>query len=253
VWSSPYINHFLQPDSIISDPSNLQAFNRFSYTLNNPVNRIDPSGHDDYWCNSNLCRSDVRNRRLLSMKPKEIRGKDIMPYIKAVAEHYGIELAPDFNWDLNSESCVHLNADPNEACTPVYGVTQNTRGGLAISQQLSSFSAYISASAFDELGPIEFATVLVHEARHTWQYHFINHPELDQNGLGGILASDPLFSQSNHLEADAYYTEAKFLEQFGVTSTTHLGNSMEISNAYRKVLGVNTLVVPLPMCQPLWC
>jgi hypothetical protein len=43
--SSPYINHFLQPDSIIPSLYNPQALNRFSYVLNNPLRYSDPSGH----------------------------------------------------------------------------------------------------------------------------------------------------------------------------------------------------------------
>ncbi len=43
--SSPYINHFLQPDTLIPDPSNPQAWNRYSYVGNNPVNLNDPTGH----------------------------------------------------------------------------------------------------------------------------------------------------------------------------------------------------------------
>ncbi len=42
---SPYINRFLQPDSIIPNPANPQAFNRFSYVGNNPINFNDPTGH----------------------------------------------------------------------------------------------------------------------------------------------------------------------------------------------------------------
>ena len=42
---SPYINRFLQPDSIIPDLSNPQSWNRYSYVTNRPVNFSDPSGH----------------------------------------------------------------------------------------------------------------------------------------------------------------------------------------------------------------
>lgn len=42
---SSYINQFTQPDSIIPDPANPQAWNRYAYVLNNPINANDPSGH----------------------------------------------------------------------------------------------------------------------------------------------------------------------------------------------------------------
>jgi RHS repeat-associated protein len=42
---SPYLNHFLQPDSIIPNPSNPQSLNRFGYVLNNPIRFNDPTGH----------------------------------------------------------------------------------------------------------------------------------------------------------------------------------------------------------------
>jgi RHS repeat-associated protein len=53
-WVSPYINRFLQPDSIIPNPANPQSLNRFGYVLNNPIRFNDPSGHvcsdpDDLW------------------------------------------------------------------------------------------------------------------------------------------------------------------------------------------------------------
>jgi hypothetical protein len=36
----------IQPDTIIPDPSNPQAYNRYSYVYGNPLRYIDPSGHD---------------------------------------------------------------------------------------------------------------------------------------------------------------------------------------------------------------
>lgn len=42
---SPYINHFIQPNSIVPNPANPQNFNRYEYVINNPVNLIEPDGH----------------------------------------------------------------------------------------------------------------------------------------------------------------------------------------------------------------
>jgi len=44
--NQPYLNRFIQPDSIVPDPSNPQAYNRYSYVYGNPLRYIDPSGHD---------------------------------------------------------------------------------------------------------------------------------------------------------------------------------------------------------------
>ena len=44
-----YITHFTQPDSIVPDPYNPQALNRYAYVLNNPLKYTDPSGHSICW------------------------------------------------------------------------------------------------------------------------------------------------------------------------------------------------------------
>jgi hypothetical protein len=43
--SSPYINRFIQPDTIIPGMANPQSWNRYSYVLNSPTTYRDPSGH----------------------------------------------------------------------------------------------------------------------------------------------------------------------------------------------------------------
>jgi len=43
----PYLNRFISADTIVPDPTNPQSFNRYSYVRNNPLNRIDPTGHID--------------------------------------------------------------------------------------------------------------------------------------------------------------------------------------------------------------
>ena len=41
----PVLGRFIQPDTIVPDPGDPQALNRYSYVGNNPVRYTDPSGH----------------------------------------------------------------------------------------------------------------------------------------------------------------------------------------------------------------
>jgi len=50
-WYDAQIGRFIQPDTIIPEPGNPQALNRYAYTLNNPLKYTDPSGH---WIESAL-------------------------------------------------------------------------------------------------------------------------------------------------------------------------------------------------------
>jgi RHS repeat-associated protein len=45
----PKLGRFLQPDSIVPDPTDPQSLNRYSYVRNGPTNRIDPTGNEDDW------------------------------------------------------------------------------------------------------------------------------------------------------------------------------------------------------------
>jgi len=44
-WYDPYLNRWVQPDSIIPDPGNPQDWNRYSYVRDNPLKYTDPTGH----------------------------------------------------------------------------------------------------------------------------------------------------------------------------------------------------------------
>ena len=43
----PVLGRFISPDTIVPGAGNPQAFDRYAYTQNNPLNRIDPTGHCD--------------------------------------------------------------------------------------------------------------------------------------------------------------------------------------------------------------
>ncbi|NUM49194.1 MAG: hypothetical protein HUU38_31220, partial [Anaerolineales bacterium] len=45
-WYDPALGRFAQADSIVPDAYNPQAYDRFSYGLNNPSRYVDPSGHE---------------------------------------------------------------------------------------------------------------------------------------------------------------------------------------------------------------
>jgi hypothetical protein len=55
------IGRFLSVDQLVSDPSDLQAYNRYSYVRNDPLARTDPSGWSDLkasktWDPRSICR-----------------------------------------------------------------------------------------------------------------------------------------------------------------------------------------------------
>ncbi|MEW5959829.1 MAG: RHS repeat-associated core domain-containing protein [Chloroflexota bacterium] len=47
-YYDPYTGQFTQPDSLVADPLDPRAWNRFSYVYGDPVNYSDPSGHEPF-------------------------------------------------------------------------------------------------------------------------------------------------------------------------------------------------------------
>jgi RHS repeat-associated protein len=58
----PYLNHFTQPDTIVPDPSNSQAWDRYAYAFNNPLRYTDPTGHAPSCDDWDGCHSGNGNR-----------------------------------------------------------------------------------------------------------------------------------------------------------------------------------------------
>ncbi len=48
---NPLIGRFISADPHVTDPTDPQNFNRYSYVLNNPLSYTDPTGFDDTKCN----------------------------------------------------------------------------------------------------------------------------------------------------------------------------------------------------------
>jgi len=52
-WYDSQLAHFTQPDSIIPDPGDAASYDRFVYSINNPLRYVDPSGH--WYCDPKQC------------------------------------------------------------------------------------------------------------------------------------------------------------------------------------------------------
>jgi RHS repeat-associated protein len=89
-WMDPDIGRFISADSIVPDPFDPQSLNRYSYVRNNPISRIDPSGHEDYEANftpgidysQNVCQTlplETRMEVVQPQQPKTMRPVKAVP------------------------------------------------------------------------------------------------------------------------------------------------------------------------------
>lgn len=78
----PVIARMLSADPTVPDPSDLQAFNRYSYVLNNPLRYTDPSGF------SSEDDDDDKNEEI----EESSEGDDLSESIESVAIHEGEEV-----------------------------------------------------------------------------------------------------------------------------------------------------------------
>lgn len=137
----PTLNRFLSADTIVPDPKNPQAWNRYSYVFNNPLHFTDPSGHDpldeqwhsefkeahnrdaewydrlirlfsiafpDEWdwsafYDDNGYLSDYQNFEHIMANPPDSRSWEIMPdALNRLAEHYKWNESEEFARDIGT-------------------------------------------------------------------------------------------------------------------------------------------------------
>jgi RHS repeat-associated protein len=79
---SPSLGRFIQPDTIIPNPSDPQTWNRYSYALNNPIRYSDPSGHSvdcaigEQYCEAGKINTTKRaNEVALNLRNKKDKGE----------------------------------------------------------------------------------------------------------------------------------------------------------------------------------
>jgi len=64
-WYDPALGRFIQPDTIVPNPGDAQAFDRYAYVNNNPLRYTDPTGHyspeelmEHFGCDNTQCVTD---------------------------------------------------------------------------------------------------------------------------------------------------------------------------------------------------
>ncbi len=105
-YYDPALARFIQPDTIVPNPLDPQSLNRYAYVRNNPVNRIDPTGHEDCaaeddWCWQNrwyeahgYCWSDTKQDWAKQCTP-EFQDEDILSEV--LGENGGLNIVMQAN------------------------------------------------------------------------------------------------------------------------------------------------------------
>jgi RHS repeat-associated protein len=100
-YYDPYLNRFLSPDDIVSDPYDPLDWDRYSYSRNNPVKYMDPSGH------SVACGTDVGNgcegTGLGDATPSDIINSNAPEEAKDRAVYNYSITHPDYNYAIDAE------------------------------------------------------------------------------------------------------------------------------------------------------
>jgi hypothetical protein len=150
---SPYLNHFLQPDSIIPGASNPQNFNRYSYVQNNPVGFSDPSGH--YMCEDDPCENPVSILAEYGVKSRGFNERERWAQVSAIrdigrafakvtrdtpASAFRSGFAKGLSFVKSSQTCAEANPDhPEWDC---WGVTHDTTITVYSNSDVSSVASY---------------------------------------------------------------------------------------------------------------
>ncbi len=93
------LGHFIQADSIIPPNQGVQGFDRYAYVSNNPVNRVDPTGHYEI-CGEEKCKSYDVTKNWYTPSLNELTEKNNNPegrpesfFVRARANYIKMRLA----------------------------------------------------------------------------------------------------------------------------------------------------------------
>lgn len=136
----PLLGMFMQPDTMIQNPGNLQNYNRYSYCMNNPMTCTDPSGQS--W--------------LVDQWHKIWHNPILKTAITVVAAYYAGQLA--MNWYASSTAATSGFAADSVAYTKVYAAAADTMEGGIVRGAASGFTGNLLASNGDVKEAFQGAT-----------------------------------------------------------------------------------------------
>jgi RHS repeat-associated protein len=171
-WYDPQLGRFAQADSIVPQSQGVQAWDRYAYVNNSPINYSDPSGHD--WkctgANEDHCYEDGKGTRSGMALPTS-------EYLNEIASKYNIHLSPSdgTNWIYNDSDKMKLSeydelSDTDYGYTPHGSITDNFYNEDGEYFEPDSNSVVIFKRTFTECQDDDLciAGVLAHEATHSW-------------------------------------------------------------------------------------
>lgn len=218
----------------------------------NPIRYNDPTGH---YIPLDVCekggnripqchRQGGTDIDLSTFEPKQIHPDLYEDYFSDLATAYGVELPPGWRWAYIVREDVTY-----EDLTEYYGFVGSPRGIL--DGAYSPLTAYITDKSINELSLLELVSVLVHEARHGWQYDKNNDPDSKVKLPDPFIETQYGNAREIYMEADAYQYQLAWLTQNGVTSGTFYKLISDQAAVYSDRAYKSKLPSGLGFCEPL--
>jgi hypothetical protein len=227
--ASPYINRFLQPDTIIPNLAYPQAFNRFGYVLNNPIRFNDPSGH--VVCEvGEPCGPGATYVAETSVAQMSVNLK------KKIKEKYGIEMsdAGGKAWDPSNMLLAYSS---------LYNINIALKGNLKSLVQGAIFQLreYVPTNENCPNGgctyqgwtngtTITFETMGTAAIRQMNIYHEFGHLLDNSPGMVDVFSTNPNINSSEFVTNDGYLNTNALIS--GSVSDPTYGTSQAVQHPY---------------------